>query len=661
MTTLAVPRRLADVRLTDVSAVGGKAAGLGELLAIGARVPDGVVVGIDAAGPDADRKLALVESATTTLGDGPLAVRSSAIAEDGRERSFAGMFETVLDVSPPELPGAIERVLASARTERVAGYEPSAAGRMAVIVQRMVRPVAAGVALTADPISGDRSSCVVTAVRGLGDRLVSGAAAGDEWVVRDGRATVRRRPERAIDHRQAVQVATEARRIAGARGGPLDVEWAIDEAGELWILQARPMTALSPEVSWEPSASGAFTRQIRFGEWISEPVTPLFESWLLTMMEDRLHQRLLELVGQRAPRPHHVVVNGWYFYSLNWLSGASLLRSLPGMLWHLVRTPRHMAGIIPPTVRHSIPITERLWREDVLPRYRAATAEAEAEIETLPVEDLPELIDRLAGLAGEYFTSVAAFAGAAYKMEINLARFYRRHLARSLGGSHLLLLAGFEPPPPPDRHAVTSLDWWHVPGASASAQPAKSERHDEVVARRIDAEREAFDALAGSPRRLRAFRDLLAETQRLVPIREEHVRELTLPWPVMRRAVVRIGEVLAARGVIDTSEDVFFLSRSEALRALEGGGLPADTDPGDRRSRRDEQARLVPPLLVGRINPALKRLWDQFPRMVGAVPSETAIVSGSPASPGEPPATCASSVAPSSSMRSRRARSWWHR
>ena len=92
------------------------------------------------------------------------------------------------------------------------------------------------------------------------------------------------------------------------------------------------MTALPPDVSWHAPVRGAFTRHLRFGEWISEPVTPLFESWLLTAMEDRMHACLDAWTGQRAPRPFHVVVNGWYFYSLGFLSGRGIARSMPTML-----------------------------------------------------------------------------------------------------------------------------------------------------------------------------------------------------------------------------------------------------------------------------------------------------------------------------------------
>jgi len=627
-------RRLADVRMADGPEVGGKAASLGELLAAGVRVPDGVVLTAAAADMTSDERRWLLGAGAWDLGDGPFAVRSSGIAEDGVERSYAGIYETVLGVSPDDLPAAVDRCLASAAAARVAQYEPAGGGRMAVIIQRMVAPAAAGVALTADPINGDRGSCVVTAVRGVGERLVSGAAIGDEWVVRAGRLTARRQPEQAIDRRQAMQVASEARRIAVARGTPQDVEWAIDAEGALWILQARPMTALPPDVSWEAPAPGAYTRMLRFGEWIGEPVTPLFESWLLTAMEDRMHALFRELIGQIAPRPYHVVVNGWYFYSINFLSGGAFLRSLPGMLVQLVRAPRHIAGIIPPTVRHSFPVVERKWREDLQPRYRAAVADAERRVETLPVAELPTLIDELAGLAGEYFTSIAALSGAAYKLEMNLAMFYRSHLARSLGGSHLPLLAGFELPADRKRQAIVSLDWWHAPLRLEGTGTTPAKHHGRVVEARRAAETAAFAALASSPRRLRAFRRLLADAQHVVPIREEQVEELTIAWPVMRRAVLRIGEALADRGAIAEPDDVFFLTRAEALAALAGEGVPATVDVHGRRSRREDQARLVPPQLVGRTNRVMQSIWDSFPRLIGAVRSERALVSGAPASPG---------------------------
>ena len=627
-------RPLDSIRMADAPEVGGKAASLGELLAADVRVPDGVVLTVGGVELPHDERNRQVASAVDSLGDGPFAVRSSGVAEDGADRSYAGMFETVLGVPSDDVLGATERVLASGHSARAVGYQASADGRMAVLIQRMIEPVAAGVALTADPINGDRRTSVVNAVRGTGDRLVSGESIGDEWAIRDGAAIARRNAETAIDRQQALQVASEATRIATARGVPQDVEWAIDADGALWILQARPMTALPPDVSWQSPAPGAYTRMLRMGEWIGEPVTPLFESWLLTAMEDSMHAWFREQIGQIAPRPYHVVVNGWYFYSINFISGGALLRSLPGMLVHLVRTPRHLAGVIPPTVRYSYPVMERMWREDIQPRYRGEVAKAELDVDRLPVTELPRLVDHLAALAGEYFGAIAALSGAAYKLEMNLAGFYRRHLRGALGGSHLPLLSGFEPSGTPSPNAIVSLDWWYAPMSSEPMTAAPSaDRHRIVVEARHEAEKAAFEALAASPRRLRTFRRLLADAQHLLPIREEQTTELTTAWPVLRRAVVRIGDALVASGAISESDDVFFLTRDELLEAL-AGTSPIAPDVAARRAARAEHARLVPPASVGRVNPMMQRAWDSFPKMIGAAPSESALVSGIPASAG---------------------------
>lgn len=625
---------LASVGLIDVASVGGKAASLGELVAAKSRVPPGVVLTVEGVGLAAAERSPAVAAAARTLGDGPFAVRSSGGSEDGTAQSYAGLYETVLRVPARDLDVAIERCLASGRAGRVARYGGADAGRLAVIIQRMIEPVAAGVAFTADPVNGDRRTCVVAATRGDGERLVSGMTIGDEWVVRGRRATPRRRPERALTARQVRHVAETARRIAARRGTPQDVEWAIDDDGELWILQARPMTALPPDVSWEPPVRGAFSRAFRFGEWIPEPVTPLFESWLLTRMEDRLHEVHTAWVGQIAPRPYHVILNGWYFYSLNFLPipGGSLGRSLPGILRRAFRSPRRVAVMIPPTVRHAVALYEREWREDLLPRYRATAALAAESVDTLALSDLPNLIDELSTLAGEYFAAIAVVAGSGYKLESNLARFYRGHLEPRIGGSHLQLLAGLTSPEAA-AHAVESLDWFRPAVALRLAEMPRPSSEGLSTARR-HAKAAAEAALAGSPRRLRAFRRLLADAQHLVPVREEQVRELTTSWPIMRRAVLRIGEGLTAGGVLARADDVFFLTRTEVLEALAGDARSRASEVGQRRAERERSAKLVPPLFAGRLPLALRLMFSTTDRAFGARSSERALVSGSPASPG---------------------------
>jgi pyruvate,water dikinase len=387
-----------------------------------------------------------------------------------------------------------------------------------------------------------------------------------------------------------------------------------------------PATAVDADaanaLSWDPPVPGAYSRTFRFGEWISGPVTPLFETWLLTAMEEQLHETLRRRLGQVAARPLHVVVNGWYFYSIGWMSPSAMARNFPRLLRHALREPRRVAGIIPPTVRFSIPVFEREWREDLLPRHRAAVAEAESRVESTPVGDLPVLVDGLAALAGEYFTSIAAFAGAAYKLEMNLARFYAANVRPAIGGSHLPLVSGFEPPADPGRHAVASLDWWLAPGHPIQPDDqAPTLDHDRLVRAREAAEAAAMQALASKPARQRAFTKLLREAQ------------LTIGWPVMRRAVLRMGEELAARGVISASDDVFFVTHAELLDGLAGRSRSRiDTDA--RRATLAEQARLTPPLFVGSVSPLLKRLIATFSTTLGAARSDQAIVSGTPAAAG---------------------------
>src|SRR5579859_2708327 len=172
---------LESIGAADAERVGGKAANLGELKRAGFNVPDGfVVIG------DPGREVA---EALGVLGIGPVAVRSSAVAEDLADASFAGQYETFLNQKGPDaMRKAIDDCRTSASSMRVASYRASRAeaarGEIAVLVQRMVDASSAGVAFTANPVTGDRSEVIVSAVRGLGERLVSGDAVPEEWRVR---------------------------------------------------------------------------------------------------------------------------------------------------------------------------------------------------------------------------------------------------------------------------------------------------------------------------------------------------------------------------------------------------------------------------------------------------------------------------------------------
>ena len=246
------------------------------------------------------------------------------------------------------------------------------------------------------------------------------------------------------------------------------------------------------------------------------------------------------------PRPYHVIVNGWYFYCLNFLSGGAMLRSLPGILWHLVREPRKAAGVLPATVRHSYPLMERMWRSDIQPRYQAVVADARARSKTLPLEQLPALVDRLAEAAGEYFASITALAGAGVQAGDEPGPLLPALMSgRRWVAATCPCWPASTPRPDLPQHAVTSLDWWYPPFGEAAGHAGRRIR---TPCRRAEGGRGSSRGSAGRiAERLREFSQLLADSQHLVPIREEQTAELTLPWPVMRRAVLRIGQALTDR------------------------------------------------------------------------------------------------------------------
>lgn len=247
-------------RAADPATFGHKAAALAQLLQQGFRVPAGFVIPVGVTPEPAELVQAL-----EALGGGPFAVRSSGVAEDLDDASFAGQYETVLDVvGPAAVAEAARRCVASASAAHVALYAHAAsapAAGMAVLVQRMVPADAAGVVFSADPVSGDRAVVVINAVTGLADKLVAGEVDGDLWRVGPCGATPGEQPHGAIDSATAEALAELARRIEALRSAPQDVEWA-RASGQIFVLQARAITVLpvAPEVeipkgTWEKDAA----------------------------------------------------------------------------------------------------------------------------------------------------------------------------------------------------------------------------------------------------------------------------------------------------------------------------------------------------------------------------------------------------------------------
>jgi phosphohistidine swiveling domain-containing protein len=633
--------------------LGTKAASLARLTGAGFPVPPGVVV-TAAAAANWDQALARLHAVAAELGGGRgqrFAVRSSATAEDLADASYAGQYETVLNVGLDELPDAVRQVVDSAASARVAAYrqahpqpapaDPSGSeAGMAVLVQVMVPADAAGVAFTANPLTGARDEVVITAVPGLGERLVAGQATGDQWIVRHGQARRTRATEQAITADQARQIATLARRVHAHLGSPQDLEWAITTdtsgtEGGLWLLQARPMTALPHPVDWTPPAPGYWMRNLRLGEWLPEPMTPLFADWLLERLDYGEQLATRAHVGTTLPFPS-AAINGWYYLATPALSPGAIATTLLQGRGRLLRFMRH--GVLGPG-RDPVAADRRLlaglaeqWHTELLPRYQQLVCEGDQRLQTASSEQLVGIVDRVGAAAGEQLWSLAVVGGAAWKMEGALARFYRQHLAPRVNASVQGLLVGL-PGSQPDlaAHAVQSLDWAHpTAGELDWPPPQPSDRHRELAARREALTTRCLAVLGDQPQLQARFQALLEVAQRYAVIREQQARQLTLGWPLLRRCALRLGETLRADGVIDQAEDVFYLTRAQLDTRT-----PLQDVVGRRRAIWERQRRLLAPLTIGRPPRLLaKELLGavEAVRTTGPTPKDAIV--GQPASPG---------------------------
>jgi rifampicin phosphotransferase len=271
---------------------------------------------------------------------------------------------------------------------------------MAVLVQVMVPADAAGVAFSANPLTGDRDEVVITAVRGLGERLVTGQATGDQWIVRNSHTRRTRSTEQAISADQARQIATLARRVHAHQGSPQDLEWAITTdptnisgtEGGLWLLQARPMTALSDPVEWTPPAPGYWMRNLRLGEWLPEPMTPLFADWLLDRLGHGEQLATRDHVGAALEFPH-AAINGWYYLATPALSPRTLLAALLQGRGRLLRFLRH--AVLGPS-RDPVAADRCLlaglaeqWHTELLPRYQRLVQEGDQQFPTASPSSWP--------------------------------------------------------------------------------------------------------------------------------------------------------------------------------------------------------------------------------------------------------------------------------
>lgn len=238
--------KLSELSNNEKFHFGGKAASLCKLIKNGLPVPFGYGIAAESfedglLSSPAEKELSvLCEKLPKKY---RYAVRSSAIGEDGEANSFAGAYETVLDVSVDKIADAVKIVASSASDDRVYIYaenRSTAAGSISVVIQRFISPEFAGVLFTADAVSASTAVMTGNYVKGVGETLVSGEGSDGAF-----RLNAVKYDYEGPDEFEpyAKKLYGYAKKIVGIFGCPQDIEWAVCD-GKIYILQARPITAV---------------------------------------------------------------------------------------------------------------------------------------------------------------------------------------------------------------------------------------------------------------------------------------------------------------------------------------------------------------------------------------------------------------------------------
>ncbi|MGO4857626.1 PEP/pyruvate-binding domain-containing protein [Arthrobacter sp. 2MCAF14] len=556
----------ADVQAADVAVAGGKGVGLGNLVRAGLPVPPGFVLTtaayeafVDANGIQARiQELATLpseaapqdyEDASAAIrdlftggtmpaaiayelaaayerlrddgdggggrdggsrgGDGrddgaPVAVRSSATAEDLTSASFAGQQETYLNVRGAEaLDAAVVDCWSSLWTARAMAYrnrEGIAPGdvRLAVVVQRMVEAEAAGVMFTANPANGRRDQIVISAAWGLGESVVSGTVTTDDLVVEagTGRVLSRRtadkevmtvyadgaedrgaahqaadgaarqggtteqpvpatlRNQAVLDDGAAAALARYGTRISDYFGTPQDIEWARAD-GNFFMLQSRPITALPEPVAdtpdtWPlPYPKGLYFRA-SIVEQLPDPLSPLFADLIDGSVTRSLKTLMNEAVGSDVVRDGDVglpTINGYAYYYYRSSAMWRVMGKAPGAMLALAQGKAHMG------------MTG--WREFSHPRYKEVlkdwSAKSAAE---LSGEELLEGVRTLLDAGTVYYTAVESVIPIAATSEISFRAFYDKLIRRAGDPPAETFLLGYDSEPIRAEKSLYDLAAW---------------------------------------------------------------------------------------------------------------------------------------------------------------------------------------------------------
>jgi pyruvate,water dikinase len=415
--------------------------------------------------------------------DPPVAVRSSATAEDLPEMSFAGQQDTYLNVHGSEqVLDAVKRCWASLWTARAIGYRirnniPPEDVALAVIVQQLVPADAAGVLFTANPISGARDQIVINAAWGLGEAIVGGHVTPDTFTVNkqtgmlelqeiaDKEVMTMRLPEGTREEpvpsdkrKQAVltdvhiaELSRLGMQIERLYEQPMDIEWAIHNE-QFFILQARPITALpEPRVTldWKlPRPKGSYGRASVI-ELLPDPLSPLFATLGLPAWNEAMHGMAapigLEDIQELLPEQFLLTINDYAYYDY----GFSVKQSLRFLL------------LMPRLIRRLLPTAQQRWAEEARPRYAAVVdAWAARDLGATSATQLLEGTREIVRVAAEHYLTIQSGILPMASSEWVFTIAYNRLIKRKDDPPALTFMLGFDSAPIQAEKSLYDLAMW---------------------------------------------------------------------------------------------------------------------------------------------------------------------------------------------------------
>jgi pyruvate,water dikinase len=414
--------------------------------------------------------------------DVPVAVRSSATAEDLPAMSFAGQLESYLNIrGDDEVLHAVKRCWASLWTGRAIGYRQRQGIRpedlsMAVVVQQLISAEVAGVVFTANPVTGALDELMINAAWGLGEALVSGRVTPDTIVINKKTGsiasqdvadkevmTVRshagtreefvpagKRKRAALTKAQVAKLTELGVTIELLYGQPMDIEWAIG-GGRVYIVQARPVTALpTPRaaIDWTIPRQGAHYFRTSVAELLPDPVSPLFKTLALPQWNVATGQIMSQSLGLPPEWFPLVTVHNYVYYQVA-LSAGQTVR----LLATFALRGRQIVKLL-----RTGPV---VWAEETHPRYEAVAGQwIGRDLAASPALELLAGARRIVEVAASYYVSIQIVVGAAYMSEAIFTNLYNGLIKRKSDPSALTFLLGFDSAPIRAEKSLYDLAMW---------------------------------------------------------------------------------------------------------------------------------------------------------------------------------------------------------